>query len=323
MAWLELTIRTSEAGTDTVAAILTANGFEEFVLDDPREFATILLQNRAYWDRVDSALEKKLRETAGIRLYLPDTDTDSLDRLNAILAQTREKDPDRRLGSLLLSVHTLEETDWSESWKKNYPPQPVGDTLTVLPYWLADTDIGNRLPIILDPGLTFGTGSHPTTQLVMTVLEKQLCPGSRVLDIGSGSGILSITALRLGAKSAVGVDLDPKASEIARQNAMYNGFGEAVFQPMTGNILSDRALTEALCQTPFDAVLVNIVADVILSLCQVLPRLVTASGLLILSGIAADRLSEVTAAVRGAGLTVTGTYAMETWRCITVKRGAQ
>ena len=196
----------------------------------------------------------------------------------------------------------------------------MGNTLVMLPYWLADADTQGRLPVILDPGLTFGTGAHPTTQMVVEAMEQLLPQGGSCLDLGSGSGILSIAALRLGAGSAIGVDIDPKAEDIARENAAYNGFAAPEFTAFTGNVTADKKLMDQLKQKPYDLVLVNIVADVIIHLAPVLPQFLTASSTLILSGILDSRLDDVTGAITAAGLSIEKIRAKEEWRCITAKR---
>ena len=218
-----------------------------------------------------------------------------------------------------MKVAPLAEVDWEESWKDNYPAVEVGKNLIVVPYWQADETNG-RTPIILDPGLTFGTGAHASTQMVMEAMEESVTEGYRCLDLGSGSGILSLAALRLGAKSAIGVDIDPKAEDIARENAAYNGFAAPEFTALTGNVTEDTALMEQLSRQEYDLVLVNIVADVIISLSPVPPRFLTENSTLICSGILDVRLDEVTAALQKAGLTVTSVRAKEDWRCVTAKR---
>ena len=319
MAWLELTIETASAGIEDVAAALTAGGFSDLLLEDQQEFESFLEDNRAYWDYIDESLQQKLNGLSQIKLYLQDTDAMGLDKLKALLVAQKEKDKENRLGSLALKVDILPDTDWSESWKENYPPQIVGEKLTVLPYWLADTDTRGRLPVILDPGLTFGTGAHPSTQMVLEAMEQTLKPGAVCVDLGSGSGILSIAALRLGAKSAIGVDIDPKAEDIARENCGYNGFYSPAFTALTGNVLTDKPLMDRLCAQRFDVVLVNIVADVIVALSPVLPRLMDEKSKLICSGILENRLADVTAALEKAGLTVTKVRQKEEWRCVEVK----
>ena len=195
----------------------------------------------------------------------------------------------------------------------------VGKNLIVVPYWDAENTNG-RTPIVLDPGLTFGTGAHPSTQMVMEAMEELVTPEYRCLDLGSGSGILSIAALRLGAQSAIGVDIDPKAEDIARENAAYNGFAAPAFTALTGNVTEDKDMMDSLCASEYDLVLVNIVADVIIGLSPVLPNFLTERSTLICSGILDVRLPDVLAALEAAGLTVTATYEKEDWRCVTAKK---
>ena len=300
-----------------MAEALTAGGFPDLVLEDQSEFETFLDENRAYWDYIDEELEQKLQGLSCVKLYLEDADQAGMDRLQALLEKLRSQE---KYGDLPCAVAPLAEVDWEESWKENYPPQELGQRLVVLPYWLADTPIGDRLPVILDPGLTFGTGAHPSTQMVMEAMERLVTPGCSCLDLGSGSGILSIAALRLGAGSAIGVDIDPKAEDIARENAAYNGFAAPEFTAYTGNVTADQGLMARLRERRYDLVLVNIVADVIIGLAPVLPQLLDARSDLILSGILDSRLEDVLSALHQAGLEVTATYAREDWRCVTAKR---
>lgn len=309
MAWLEITVNTASKDVEDVAARLTARGYADLVIEDQAEFESFLEENRAYWDYIDDEFQKKLEGLSRIKLYLEGSDEAGLARLRDTVAE---------LG-LTLEAKPLPETDWEESWKDSYPPQEVGENLVVLPYWLAEEET-ERKKIILDPGLTFGTGAHPSTQMVMEAMEQRVQPGWHCLDLGSGSGILSITALRLGAQSAVGVDIDPKAEDIARENAAYNGFGSPAFTALTGNVTEDKALMGRLSQEHYDLLLVNIVADVIIGLSPILPDFMGEHTLLICSGILDNRLGDVTAALEKAGLTVTEIRAKEEWRCVLAKR---
>ena len=317
MAWLELKIDTIPSSIDDVAAALTAGGFADLVIEDQQEFESFLDENRAYWDYIDETLQDQLQGLSCIKLYLEDSDQAGFSKLEKLLAGLRQKEG---FGTLALHSKALEETNWEESWKDNYPPQEVGKKLVVLPYWLSDSDTQGRLPIILDPGLTFGTGAHPSTQMVMEAMEQMVTPNSSCLDLGSGSGILSIAALRLGANRAIGVDIDPKAEDIARENAAYNGFAAPNFTALTGNVTADRRLMNTLQQEQYDLVLVNIVADVIIGLSPVLPQLLSGHSTLICSGILDTRLEDVAAALRSQGLTITSIRAKEDWRCITAKK---
>lgn len=305
MAWLEITIETTSKKIDHAVTNLTAHGFSDLVIEDQEEFETFLEDNRAYWDYIDEGLQQKLQGLSRIKLYLEDSDTQGMAHLEGVLNQ---------LG-LSAKIAPLPETNWEESWKDNYPPQPIGEKIVILPYWLAGTE-EDRLSVILDPGLTFGTGAHPSTQMVIETMEQVVKPGFRCLDLGSGSGILSITALRLGAESAIGVDIDPKAEDIARENAAYNDFCAPAFTALTGNVTEDTALMEQLAAQEYDLVLVNIVADVIIGLAPYLPHFLTEKSTLILSGILDVRLPDVLEALEQAGLAVVSIREKEDWRCV-------
>jgi len=317
MNWLEITINTASGCIEAVAEALTAGGFSDLVLEDQAEFEDFLEQNRACWDYIDEQLQQQLEGLSQIKLYLEDTDTSGRARLEQLLEQLRERE---EFGTLEMTAVSLAQDNWEESWKDNYPPQQVGSRLVVLPYWLAQEDTQGRLPVILDPGLTFGTGAHPSTQMVMEAMEQLVQPGCSCLDLGSGSGILSITALRLGAGSAIGVDIDPKAEDIARENAAYNGFGSPAFTALTGDVIADKRLMSRLAAGEYQIVLVNIVADVIIGLAPVLPHFLQEDSVLILSGILDVRLPDVLAALEQAGITAVQVYAKEDWRCVTAKR---
>ena len=309
MAWLEITIETNSERINSVATQLTAQGFSELVIEDQEEFETFLEGNRDYWDYIDEDFQQRLQGLSHIKLYLEDTDTAGMKRLESTVQKL----------DLPMNVKALEETNWEESWKDNYPAVEVGKNLIVVPYWDAENTNG-RTPVILDPGLTFGTGAHASTQMVMETMEDLVRPGFRCVDLGSGSGILSLAALRLGAASAIGIDIDPKAEDIARENAAYNGFAAPEFTALTGNVTEDKDLMAQLSTQEYDLVLVNIVADVIIGLTPILPEFLTENSILICSGILDVRLDDVTAALEQVGLTVTAVKAKEDWRCVTAKR---
>ena len=308
MAWLEFTIDTASDKIQSAVTTLTARGFADLVIEDQEEFETFLDENRAYWDYIDEDFQQKLQGLSRIKVYLEDTDTAGKTRLEAAVTELK----------LTMHVSVLPDTNWEESWKDNYPAQEVGESIVVLPYWLAGTE-GQRIPVILDPGLTFGTGAHPSTQMVMETMERIVRPGYRCLDLGSGSGILSITALRLGAETAIGIDIDPKAEDIARENAAYNNFASPAFTALTGNVTEDKELMAELSKNEYDLVLVNIVADVIIGLSPILPKFLNPNSTLICSGILDVRLPDVLDALSKAGLVVTEIHEKEDWRCVAAK----
>ena len=305
MAWLEITVNTASKDVEDVAARLPARGYADLVIEDQAEFESFLEKNRAYWDYIDDEFQKKLEGLSRIKLYLEEGDEAGLARLRDTVAE---------LG-LTMEAKPLPETDWEESWKDSYPPQEVGENLVVLPYWLAEEKTEKK-KIILDPGLTFGTGAHPSTQMVMEAMEQRVQPGWHCLDLGSGSGILSITALRLGAQSAVGVDIDPKAEDIARENAAINQIFADRFTAVTGDVIGDRAMMESL-KGHYDVVLANIVADVIIPLSRVVPEFLQEDSIFICSGILNTRLAEVLDALEKNGLQILSTEQQEDWCRVT------
>ena len=309
MNWLEITVKAGSHNIEDVAARLTAAGFADLVIEDQAEFEDFLQENRSCWDYIDEELQEKLNGLSQIKLYLEDTDKAGLAKLEQLIKKLE----------LSMEVKTMAEENWEESWKDNYPPQSVGETLVVLPYWLEEYET-DRKKIILDPGLTFGTGAHPSTQMVMEFMEEMDLADASCLDLGSGSGILSIAALRLGAKSAVGVDIDPKAENIARENAGFNGFADPEFTALTGNVTADKRLMDRLAAESYNLVLVNIVADVIIGLAPVLPNFLGENTTLLCSGILDTRLADVSAALQKAGIEIVRTKAKEDWRSICARR---
>ena len=319
MDYLEVTIQTASAGIELVANALTASGFDSLVVEDQAEYENFLEDNRAYWDYIDEEFQAELQGLSRIKLYLEvdGNEEKQLKKLEKVL-EALKKRAKKNLGTLEITSQLLPETNWEESWKDNYPPQPIGEKLIVVPCW--NPEAGDRIPVILDPGLTFGTGAHPSTQMCMEFMEEMVTEGMEVIDLGSGSGILSIAALRLGARTAVGVDIDPKAEDIARENAAYNDFGAERFDAVTGNVTEDHELMQKLSAKHYDLVFVNIVADVIIGLAPVLKHFMDEHTRVICSGILDVREAEVHAALEAAGLRILATKAKEDWRSLVAGR---
>ena len=319
MDYLEVTIQTASAGIELVANALTAGGFDSLVVEDQAEYENFLEDNRAYWDYIDEEFQAELQGLSRIKLYLEvdGNEEKQLLKLQKVLDALKKRTK-KNLGSLEISSQLLPETNWEESWKDNYPPQPIGEKLIVVPCW--NPEANGRIPVILDPGLTFGTGAHPSTQMCMEFMEELVESGMDVIDLGSGSGILSIAALRLGAKTAVGVDIDPKAEDIARENAAYNDFGVDRFDAVTGNVTEDHALMARLSGKHYDLVFVNIVADVIIGLAPVLKHFMDENTRVICSGILDVREAEVHEALTANGLAILATKSKEDWRSLVAGR---
>ena len=323
MEWLELTVESASRGIDLLEAALTVNGFDSFIIDDEAEFHTFLETNRDYWDIVDEDLEKSLDGVSRVRLYLADGPDapEEIARLRELLAGLPAAYPEAGLGSLELSLANVRDEDWENNWKQYYQPIPIGKRLLVVPKWMEPDRSEGRIPVLLDPGMIFGTGAHASTQMCMLRLEKLIRGGEEVLDLGSGSGILSITALRLGAAHATGVDVDPKAEDIARENAAINGLGPDRFTAVTGNVITGQEALEELFSRTYDVVCMNIFADVIIPMAAVLPRFMSEGTTLICSGVLENRCEEVRAAVEAAGLTIDAVQTMNDWCCFTARKG--
>ena len=323
MEWLEITIDSASRGIGLLETALTLNGFDSFIIDDEAEFHTFLETNRDYWDIVDEDLEKSLNGVSRIRLYLADGPDapEEIARLRELLAGLSAAYPDAGLGTLALSLANVRDEDWENNWKQYYQPIPIGQRLLVVPKWMQPDPGEERIPVFLDPGMIFGTGAHASTQMCMLRLEELIRGGEEVLDLGSGSGILSITALRLGAAHATGVDVDPKAEDIARENAAINGLGADRFTAVTGNVITGQDALESLFSKTYDVVCMNIFADVIIPMAAVLPRLMTGKTRVICSGVLENRYEEVRAAIEKAGLRITSLQTLNDWCCFTAEKG--
>ena len=315
MKWLELKLDTSPAGLEAATQLLEEQGITGLVIDDEGDFRDFLEHNHQYWDYVDEELMQEKQGLCRITFYLSD-DPEGYHRLAQVrmaLSQLKAAHPE--YAPLLLTMNELEDADWENNWKQFYKPMEIGERLIVVPEW-EQANTQGRIPLILNPGLTFGTGSHATTRLCLTALEETIHGGERVLDLGCGSGILGIGALLLGCAHVTGCDIDPKAPEVAAANAALNGFYEDRFTVCAGDILADAGLRRRL-GTGYDLVLANIVADVIIPLAALAPAFLAPGGTFVCSGIIDGREDEVAAALTRAGFTVTAHDTLEEWHCFT------
>ena len=318
MDWLELHIDTTHTGLEPVETMLSALGIDGVVIDDETEFHDFLESNRQYWDYVDENLEASMHGKSRVTFYLPADETGFAQMGEVRLALEDLKARRSDCGTLLLSLENLRDEDWENNWKQYYKPMEIGQRLLVIPQW-EQVNPGQRVPLILDPGLTFGTGSHATTRLCLTALEKTVAQGDRVLDLGCGSGILSIAALRLGASQALAVDIDDKCLDVAYENAALNGIGKDRYTVRVGDVLSDGSLRREL-EGSYDIVVANIVADVIIALAPLVPSMLRPGGTFLCSGIIDDRAEEVRAALEAAGWTVLETQSADGWFAYTCRR---
>ena len=301
MRYIEVTVNTPGAEIDARCQEMADMGAGGFVIENEEDFKDFLEQNHQYWDYVDDELENQFAGVSRIKCYLTD-DEDGL----AVL---------RRINAAYDDVTTsyVEDSDWENNWREYYKPIDVGEKLVVVPEWEEAPQDG-RLPLRLDPGLIFGTGSHATTRMCLAALEKFSKPGVRVLDLGCGSGILGIGALILGCDSCLGVDIDPKAPDVVMSNAALNGIGTDKMTAWAGDIIADASL-RAHIGGGYQLVLANIVADVIIPLSAVVRQFMAPGAVFICSGIIEHRWPETEAALISNGFEILDHKSEEEWHC--------
>lgn len=302
MRYIEVTVDTPENEIDLRCEQMAEMGAGGFVIENEADFQNFLENNHQYWDYVDKELEDRFSGLSRIKCYLTDDEagTNTLRLIQAAYGKVH--------------VAYVEDSDWENNWRAFYKPIEAGQRLVVVPEW-EEIPEGSRVPLRLDPGLIFGTGSHATTRMCLAELENYAA-GSRVLDLGCGSGILGIGALVLGAVSCLGCDIDPKAPDVVLSNAALNGIGPDRLQARAGDIISDGGL-RAEFGGGYDLVLANIVSDVIIPLSPFVPGFMAPGGVFITSGIIEGRQDEVRAAMEAAGLKITKHCCQEEWHCFT------
>ena len=291
MDWLELKIDTSHAGLDAVTDMLEQQGVTGVMIDDEADFQSFLENNRQYWDYVDDDLLAQKKGVSRVTFYL-ERNEDAYGTVAAVrMAMSALKKEHPEYAPLLLTMADVADEDWENNWKQFYKPMEIGSRLLVVPEWEEAAD-PTRVKLVLNPGLTFGTGSHATTRLCLQALDTHIHGGERVLDLGCGSGILSIAALCLGAESAFACDIDEKCVDVAYENAALNGIGKDRYTVRWGDVLTDAALRQEM-GTGYDIVVANIVADVIMGLSPHVRPFLKPGGLFLCSGIIDDRAAEV------------------------------
>ena len=311
MEWLELKIDTSPSGLDAVTELLEQQGVTGLIIDDEADFQSFLENNRQYWDYVDEELLEQKKGVCRVTFYLERNEAalDVIARVRIAMSDLKKARPD--CGPLLLTIDNVADADWENNWKKFYKPMEIGERLLVVPQWEKARDDG-RVKLVLNPGLTFGTGSHATTRLCLQALDKYIRGGEKILDLGCGSGILSIAALVLGAGEAFACDIDEKCVDVAYENAALNGVGKDRYTVRWGDVLTDKAL-QAEFGGGYDMVVANIVADVIMGLSGKVRPFLKEGGLFLCSGIIDDRAEEVFTRLRADGWTVIEQHDSEGW----------
>ena len=312
MKWLELTVYTTDAGTDAVCAALNGAGISGLSIEESREKAFAFLREAAiFWDFAD--MDKIGTDTPCVKGYVSDCPENLpvVEAAKAAVERLKTLDLPVDLGSLSMTVVSVDEEDWANNWKQYFKPLNIGERLLVLPSWeeRPETD---RIVLKLDPGMAFGTGAHHTTRMCLEFLEKTVKAGDTMLDLGCGSGILSIAARLLGAADATAVDIDPIAESIAYENAEMNGIDREHYHVLIGNVLSDTRLQQRIAGQ-YPVVAANIVADVIIALAPLARTLVQPNGVFLVSGIIDERVDEVKQALRDSGFSISEHSRAEGW----------
>ena len=301
MRYIEVTVNTPSEEIDLRCQQMTDMGAGGFVIENEDDFRAFLENNHQYWDYVDDELENKFAGVSRIKCYLCD-DEDGL----AILRKIRTSYPDVTTGF-------IEDSDWENNWREFYKPIEVGEKLVVVPEW-EEIPAGGRLPLRLDPGLIFGTGSHATTRMCLASLEVFSGKGKKVLDLGCGSGILGIGALILGCDSCLGVDIDPKAPDVVLSNAALNEIGPDRMTAWAGDIIGDASLRKRI-GGGYDLVLANIVADVIIPLSGIVRQFMAPGAVFICSGIIDRRCQETRETLLANGFEILDHLSEDEWNC--------
>ena len=305
MRWIEVTVNCT-GDPDLMCADLAELGVGGMIVEDEQDFENFLENNHAYWDYVDEELENKFKGVSRVKFYLSD-DEEGKALLNTV-ANFLGKMPETAF---------VQDSDWENNWKEFYKPIEVGEKLVVVPEWEPVPEDG-RIPLKLDPGLIFGTGSHATTKMCLAALESVAGPGKTVLDLGCGSGILGIGALLLGCDRCAGCDIDPKAPEVALSNAGLNGITSEQFDIRAGDVLSDASMRKAL-GINYDIVTANIVSDVIIPLSGFVKEFLKPGGTFITSGIIEGRQDEVRQAIEDNGFTILEHHNEDDWHCFVAR----
>ena len=317
MEWTEVNIYTETAGIDLLCSKLMDIGIKGFVIQDADDFNEFLENKNGQWDYIDEDLMGLSQCETRITVYLPANSqgADMLSSIRTMLAELKASDSDNAYGRLEAELSSIREEDWANNWKQYFKPIKVGEKLVIKPSWEEYDEDGERIILEIDPASSFGTGQHHTTRLCLELLEKSLNAGDKLLDMGCGSGILSIGAMLLGAESAVAVDIEQNAAATAMENALKNHISSEKYKTYYGNILTDEKLADEI-DCKYDIITANIVADVLIAMKEFFVRYLKKGGTLIVSGIIEERMHEVIEALESVGFSSPEANVKEGWAAV-------
>lgn len=327
MKWKKFRIETITDAEDVIISSLYDIGLEGAQIEDKVPL-TAAEKEQMFVDILPDGPEDDgiaylsffVEETENGRLLFQEEETDTDVILGKVKAELEELRSFMDIGAGTVTVDETEDIDWINNWKQ-YFHQFTIDDLLVIPSWedVQAEDMGKKI-LHIDPGTAFGTGMHETTQLCIRQLKKYITPETRLLDVGTGSGILSIVSLLYGIKEAVGTDLDPCAVDAVKENKEANGIAPEKLKLIIGNIITEKEVQDEVGYDCYDIVVANILADVLVPLTPVILPHLKKGGIYITSGIIDDKEETVTAAVRAAGLEVLEVTYQGEWVSVTARK---
>ena len=317
MEWTEVNIYTTTEGIELLCSKLGDIGIKGFSIKDPEDFKEVLENKNGQWDYIDDDLMGLSECETCVTVYIPTNGqgAEMLIAIKSMLAEMKAADTEGAYGRLEAEMSSIREEDWANNWKQYFMPFKVGEKLVIKPSWEEYDNSDGRIILEIDPASSFGTGKHHTTRLCLEVLEKYLNKGDKLLDMGCGSGILSIGAMLLGAKSAVAVDIEENAAATALENAVKNHISPDVYKTYFGNILTDEKLADEI-DDKYDIIAANIVADVLIAMKESFLRYLKKGGILIVSGIIEERMDEVIDALKSVGFKDPEPEVREGWAAV-------